>query len=113
MAAYGGARPMTSSWPGRHPLPWPPDHSGWGCRGRGHPSPGVLANWIARATVVPMGHRCREVKHDGTAGLVGCWIRCRRRRHHPADELGRLPRSCLTVATADRWLAEIGLTSLR
>ena len=28
---------------------------GWGCRGRGVPSPGVLANWTGRAMVVQMG----------------------------------------------------------
>jgi hypothetical protein len=27
------------------------------------------------AAVGQAGHRCREVKRDGTAGLVGCWIK--------------------------------------
>jgi hypothetical protein len=41
---------------------------------------------------------CREVKRDGTAGLVGCWIRLPPK----AAPLGRLPRSRLTVATTGR-----------
>jgi hypothetical protein len=49
---------------------------------------------------VPVGQGCREVKGDGTAGLVGCWIKRRRRRHRTAGEFGRMPRSRLTKATA-------------
>jgi hypothetical protein len=35
----------------------------------------MLATWIAGGPVAQLGHQCREVKRDGTAGLVGCWIR--------------------------------------
>jgi len=74
--------------------------------GRGVPGgctpPAILATRIARGQVVQVGHRCREVKRDGTAGLVGCIIKGRRRRHHPAGEFGRLPRSRLTAAQVGR-----------
>jgi hypothetical protein len=40
---------------------------------------------------VQMEQGCRDVKRDGTAGLVGCWIKRRRRRHRTAGEFGRLP----------------------
>jgi hypothetical protein len=30
---------------------------------------------VRRAAVVQLGHRCPRAKRDGTAGLVGCWIR--------------------------------------
>jgi hypothetical protein len=33
----------------------------------------MLAIGIARGPVVQVRHRCREVKRDGTAGLVG-WM---------------------------------------
>jgi hypothetical protein len=33
--------------------------------------PAILATRIARGPAVQLGHRCREVKRDGTAGLVG------------------------------------------
>jgi hypothetical protein len=53
--------PMTSS-PGRpRPLLRPHEGAGWGAGG-GCPSPGVLASWIARATVVQVGQACPRVK---------------------------------------------------
>jgi hypothetical protein len=48
--------------------------SGAGGAGGCNP-PAILASRIARAMVVQMGQGCREVKRDGTTGLVGCWIR--------------------------------------
>jgi len=38
-------------------------------------TPGLLATFTTRGPVVQLGQGCREVKRDGTAGLVGCWIR--------------------------------------
>jgi hypothetical protein len=47
------------------------------------------------------GAGCREVKRDGTAGLVGCMNQpAAAGGTIPAGEVGRLPRSRLTVATA-------------
>jgi hypothetical protein len=60
--------------------------------GEGVPSPGVLANWIARGLVVQLGHRCPRVKRDGTAGLVGCPIRWPPRAAPPSRR-GRPPAS--------------------
>src|SRR5918996_5677763 len=37
--------------------------------------PGLLAPRLARGAVVRLRHHCPRVKRDGTAGLVGCWIR--------------------------------------
>jgi hypothetical protein len=44
-------------------------------RGRvgGGSSPGILARWIARATVVQVGRRCRAVKRDGRPGSSAGW----------------------------------------
>ena len=60
-------------------------------RGAGgvHP-PGDTGHSVARGPAVQVGQGCREVKGDGTAGLVGCWIKRRRRRHRPAGEVGRM-----------------------
>jgi hypothetical protein len=60
-----------------------------------------------------VGQGCREVKRDGTAGLAGCVDQDgRRRRHHPAGELGCLPRSRLTVAAAAVFAGRSCLTGL-
>jgi hypothetical protein len=37
--------------------------------------PGDIGRLVALTLVVLVGQGCREVKGDGTAGLVGCWIR--------------------------------------
>ena len=42
---------------------------------RGMSPPGVLATRLVRGAVVQLRHHCPRVKRDGTAGLVGCWIR--------------------------------------
>jgi hypothetical protein len=42
--------------------------------GGGH-APAILATFITPGPVVQVGRGCREVKRDGTAGLVGCWIK--------------------------------------
>ena len=69
---------------------------GGGAGGGAAPSPGVLASWIARATVVPVGQRCRPSSAMGRPGSMPACIDRRRRRHHPVIEFGRLPRSRLT-----------------
>jgi hypothetical protein len=37
--------------------------------------PGVLATRLAQGIVAQLRHYCPRVKRDGTAGLVGCWIK--------------------------------------
>jgi hypothetical protein len=37
------------------------------------------------------GQGCREVKRDGTVGLVGCWIKAPPKAASPANEFGRMP----------------------
>ena len=59
------------AWPAAEP---PPDHKSGGVPGGCNP-PAILATRLARGPVVQLGQRCREVKRDGTAGLVGCWIK--------------------------------------
>jgi hypothetical protein len=59
--------------------------------GAGGATPGDTGHSDRPGPVVQVGHCCREVKRDGTAGLVGCWIKRRRRRHPPAGEFGRMP----------------------
>jgi hypothetical protein len=66
---------------------------------RGMSPPGILATRLARGAVVQLRHRCPRVKRDGTAGLVGCWIRrppkatpsSRRVRPHASIALDRDP----------------------
>jgi hypothetical protein len=41
----------------------------------GGATPGDTGHLIARGPVVQVGQGCREVKRDGTVGLVGCWIK--------------------------------------
>ena len=41
----------------------------------GGATPGDTGHLIARGPAVQVGHQCREVKRDGTVGLVGCWIK--------------------------------------
>jgi hypothetical protein len=36
--------------------------------------PGDTGHELARGPAVQVGQRCREVKRDGTAGLVGCCV---------------------------------------
>jgi len=82
--------------------PWPGRGRPEGGSGGRPPPPGILATRLARGLVAQLRHRCPRVKRDGTAGLVGCWIKRRRRRHRTAGEFGRTPRSRLTGTTAER-----------
>jgi hypothetical protein len=57
-----------------------------GRRGRGCPLPGVLVRLLGQG----VGNRCRAVKRDGTAGLVG-WIDQLPPKAAPAGDVGRMP----------------------
>jgi hypothetical protein len=70
--------------------------------GGGPPSPGILAPWLARAAVVQVRHAAPESSAMGRPGSSAAESSCRRRRHHPAVEFGRLPRSRLTGTPARR-----------
>jgi hypothetical protein len=86
--------------PGRRPNPPRPDQFGVGCRGRALPPPACWPACSPRGPVVQVGHRCREVKRDGTAGLVGWMTQSPPKAAPAADEFGRMPRSRFTGATA-------------
>jgi hypothetical protein len=93
-------QPYDEQRAGRRPLPRPPEGVGWGCRGGVAPPP---AWWPARS---PGPRWCRwrrlsrgQGRWDGRARRLP-WVRRRRRRHRPAGEVGRLPRSRLTAARA-------------
>jgi len=63
-------------------------------------TPGLLATFTTRGPVVQLGQGCREVKRDGTAGLVGCWIRRPPKAAPSSRRVCRMPWSRLTKATA-------------
>jgi hypothetical protein len=86
--------PTRNRSPGRPPNR-PPDR-----RCRGVQPPGDTGQLIARGPVVQVGRRCREVKRDQTAGLVGCSVESPPKAAPSSRRVGRMPRSRLTVAMA-------------
>jgi hypothetical protein len=87
-AAWPVGSPTRSRSPGRPPNRQPDR----GERGMpGGATPGVLATWIARGPVVPVGQGCREVKRMGRPGWSADRSGRRRRRHQPAGEFGCMP----------------------
>ena len=78
-------------------MPWPGRGSGGG-----PPSPGILATRLARGAVVQVRHAAPESSAMGRPGSSAAETGGRRRRHHPAVEFGRLPRSRLTEIPTSR-----------
>ena len=92
-AARPGGSPTRSSWPGR-----PLDHGQPGCRGV--QPPGDAGDLLARGRRCSCGGVAVRSRAMGRSGSSAGWVKRRRRRHRPAGEVGRLPRSRLTGATA-------------
>src|SRR5918996_1793324 len=94
-AAWPSGWPTRSSWPGRPPSRSPDDGAGGagGCNPRRYwPRRWPGGRWGSWGTM-PRG----QARWDGRARrLLGSGSR--RRRHYPAGEVGRMPRSRLTVA---------------
>jgi hypothetical protein len=69
-----------------------------GCRGVA--PPGDAGHLVARGRRCSCGRVAVRSSAMGRSGSSAGWVKRRRRRHRPAGEVGRLPRSRLTGATA-------------